>query len=85
MINQEALAAALDPDRDPTVRIDRVEFDVLDNGVIRWLLWEGANRIFCCTVSFQEMIEALQGSGVLLRTRSLVNQEAMGEIYDGPA
>ena len=76
MLNSEALEAALEPIDGRIVDVTKVEFEVLDNGTLRWLLWDGGQRLFSATLAERaDLIEALQCSGVLLRTMKLALQE----------
>lgn len=76
MLCAETLAAAIDGSEGPA-EISKVEFEVLENGTIRWLLWDGTRRLFAATLNRQELVEALQASGVLLRTMTLVKTEGV--------
>lgn len=71
MICHRTLEAALMP-ADGTRDVTKIEFEVLDNGTIRWLLWDGRQRLYFATLDRKELIEALQSSAVLLRTMAIV-------------
>lgn len=74
MINSELFEAALDRP-EGLADITKVEFEVLENGAVRWILWDGDRRLFSCGLDRADLIEALQTSGVLLRTMMLALQE----------
>jgi hypothetical protein len=71
MINSQAFAAAMES-RD--VDITRIEFEVLDNDTLRWLLWDGRKRLYWQTLDRPGLIEAMQLSCVLLRMMTLALQ-----------
>lgn len=50
----------------------RIESEVLENGDIRWLLWDGSRRLYSAILDRGELVEALRGSAVLLRTMAYV-------------
>lgn len=75
MICVDQLDAALAPLDGRVPDMSKIEFEVLDNGTLRWLLWEGHKRLYACTLERQDLIEALQASGVLLRTMQLALRE----------
>ena len=74
MINDKLLEAALDRP-EGLADITRVEFEVLENGAVRWILWDGDKRLFSCGLDRADLIEALQSSGVLIRMMMLALQE----------
>lgn len=74
MINADLLETALDR-REGLADITRIEFEVLENGALRWILWDGDRRLFSCGLDRTDLVVALQSSGVLLRTMMLVYQE----------
>lgn len=57
------------------VDITKIEFEVLENGAVRWILWDGDRRLFSCGLDREDLIEALQTSGVFLRMMMLALQE----------
>lgn len=81
MISPTALAAALDTP-EGLVDVSKIEFEVLENGTVRWLLWNGSKRLYASTLNRRELVDALQASGVLLRTMTLVQSE---ETPNGPS
>lgn len=70
MINGELLEAALDRP-EGLADITRVEFEVLESGAVRWILWDGDKRLFSCGLDRADLVEALQTSGVLIRMMML--------------
>jgi hypothetical protein len=79
MINSQAFAAAMES---PGVDITRIEFEVLDNGTLRWLLWDGRKRLYFQTLDRAGLIEAMQLSCVLLRMMTLALQS---DDHAGPS
>lgn len=57
------------------VDITKIEFEVLENGALRWILWDGEKRLFSCGLDREDLIEALQTSGLFLRTMMLACKE----------
>jgi hypothetical protein len=74
MINDKLLDAALDRP-EGLADITRVEFEVLENGAVRWILWDGDKRLFSCGLDRADLVEALQSSGVLIRMMMLALRE----------
>lgn len=83
MICIEQLDSALVPLDGRVPDVTKIEFEVLENGTLRWLLWERHKRLYACTLDRQDLIEALQASGVLLRTMQLGLREDIEESTDG--
>lgn len=75
MLNVDQLDASLDPIDGHVVDVSKIEFEVLENGTLRWLLWEGAKRIYGCTLERADLTEAMKASCVLLRTMQLALRE----------
>jgi hypothetical protein len=74
MIDVTKFAAAVDQ-AGGVVDITKIEFEVLENGAVRWILWDGEKRLFSCGLDREDLIEALQTSGVFLRMMMLALQE----------
>lgn len=74
MFSPEAMQAALDQP-EGLADVTKIEFELLDNGTPRWLLWDGPKLLYSCTLDREELVVALQMSGMLLRTMTLSFQE----------
>lgn len=60
--------------------ITKVEFEVLDHGAVRWILWNGRRRLHTATVGHREdLVAALQVTGVVLRTMMIALQLEQAE------
>jgi len=74
MIDATKFAAAVEQ-AGGVVDITKIEFEVLENGAVRWILWDGERRLFSCSLDREDLIEALQTSGLFLRTMMLACKE----------
>lgn len=74
MISERLLQEALDGP-DGMADVTKIEFEVLESGAMRWVLWDNHRRIFTATFDHTELVNALKMSGVLLWTMCLSYQE----------
>ena len=75
MVSPDALSQALFDASGQPLDVTRIEFEVLDTGSGRWILWDCERRLFTGVISQREdLVTALRASAVLLRTMMIARR-----------